>query len=73
MNSLNRKLINDWQDWIKSEKRLSFNTLDSYVRDLTLFSTFFEEYKNKNFEFNDLENFHQDDLTAWFYSRVRRE
>jgi integrase/recombinase XerC len=72
MNSLNRKLIKDWQDWIKSEKRLSFNTLDSYVRDLTLFSTFFEEYKNKNFEFNDLENFHQDDLTAWFYSRVRR-
>ena len=72
MNSLNRKLIKDWQDWIKSEKRLSFNTLDSYVRDLTLFFTFFEEYKNKNFEFNDLENFHQDDLTAWFYSRVRR-
>ncbi len=72
MNSLNRKLIKDWQDWIKSEKRLSFNTLDSYARDLTLFSTFFEEYKNKNFEFNDLENFHQDDLTAWFYSRVRR-
>jgi len=72
MNSLNRKFIKDWQDWIKSEKRLSFNTLDSYVRDLTLFFTFFEEYKNKNFEFNDLENFHQDDLTAWFYSRVRR-
>ena len=72
MNSLNRKLINDWQDWIKSEKRLSLNTLDSYVRDLTLFFTFFEEYKNKNVEFNDLENFHQDDLTAWFYSRVSR-
>ena len=69
---MNRKFIKDWQDWIKSEKRLSFNTLDSYVRDLTLFFTFFEEYKNKNFEFNDLENFHQDDLTAWFYSRVRR-
>ena len=72
MNSLNRKLIKDWQDWIKSEKRLSFNTLDCYVRDLTLFFTFFEEYKNKNIEFNDLENFHQDDLTAWFYSRVSR-
>ena len=40
MNSLNRKLINDWQDWIKSEKRLSLNTLDSYVRDLTLFLLF---------------------------------
>ena len=72
MKSLNRKLIKDWQDWIKSEKRLSFNTLDSYLRDLTLFFNFFEEYKNKNIEFNDLENFPQDDLTAWFYSRVRR-
>ena len=45
-----KKLIKDWQDWITSEKRLSFNTLDSYAKDLTLFLTFLEEYKNKNVE-----------------------
>ena len=63
-----KKLIKDWQDWITLEKRLSFNTLDSYVKDLTLFLTFLEEYKNKNVEVNDLKNFNKDDLTAWFYS-----
>ena len=47
MKSLNRKLIKDWQDWIKSEKRLSFNTLDSYVRDLTLFFNFLKNIKIK--------------------------
>ena len=56
-------------DYIR--KRLSFNTLDSYVKDLTLF-TFLEEYKNKNIEVNDLKNFNKDDLTAWFYSRLKR-
>ena len=67
-----KKLIKDWQDWITSEKRLSFNTLDSYAKDLTLFLTFLEEYKNKNVEVNDLKNFNKDDLTAWFYSRLKR-
>ena len=37
MNKMLESAINEWSDWITNEKRLSNNTILSYVRDLRSF------------------------------------
>ena len=34
---------NEWFDWMKSEKRLSYNTQISYLNDLNLFLKFLKK------------------------------
>ena len=36
MNKMLESAINEWRDWITNEKRLSNNTILSYVRDLKI-------------------------------------
>ena len=68
-------LLNDkikcWQEWITSEKRLSFNTQKSYQRDLFCFLDFLKKYTNKPIELNDLECLDSDSITSWFVSRIQ--
>ena len=68
-------LLNDkikcWQEWITSEKRLSFNTQKSYQRDLFCFLNFLKKYINKPIESNDLECLDSDSITSWFVSRIQ--
>ena len=58
---------NEWVDWMKSEKRLSYNTQISYLNDLNLFLEFLKKYKNKIIDFSDLEELNQNDVTGWFF------
>ena len=48
MNVLLDELFNEWLDWIKTVKRFSVNTYDSYKRDLSFFLNYLSEYKNKD-------------------------
>ena len=70
MNDLIKLQINHWQDWIKSEKRLSINTQKSYLRDIFFFLEFLKKYESKNLDFTDLEKINSDKITAWFFSRI---
>ena len=38
------KIIEDWLDWLKDERRYSAHTLDGYARDLSDFTFSFEKY-----------------------------
>ena len=64
---------NEWFDWMKSEKRLSYNTQISYLNDLNLFLKFLKKYKNKIIDFSDLEELNQNDVTGWFLKKLRME
>lgn len=70
MNELLKKKINDWLIWIKTEKRLSINTLESYKSDLKFFIFFWEKYNNKDLNLHDFESIQKDDITAWFFNRI---
>ncbi len=63
--------IKCWQEWITTEKRLSFNTQKSYQRDLFCFLDFLKKYFNKPIELNDLEYLDSDSITSWFVSRIQ--
>ncbi len=62
---------NEWFDWMKSEKRLSYNTQISYLNDLNLFLKFLKKYKNKIIDFSDLEELNQNDVTGWFFEKIK--
>ncbi|MBS91720.1 MAG: recombinase XerC [Rickettsiales bacterium] len=65
------KLISiQWVDWIKSEKRLSVNTVESYSRDVFHFLKHLSEYKNLEISFREISMLNQDDLTSWFFKRL---
>ena len=59
-----------WVDWIKSEKRLSANTVESYSRDVSHFLGHILEYKNIEISFKEISFLTQDDLTSWFFKRL---
>ncbi len=59
-----------WVDWIKSEKRLSKNTVESYSRDVFHFLDHMSEFKNTEISFKEISLLNQDDLTSWFYKRL---
>ena len=56
MNKMLESAINEWRDWITNEKRLSNNTILSYVRDLRSFVSFMHSHYGIQMEFKDLEN-----------------
>ena len=59
--------------WIKTEKRLSINTLESYKSDLKFFIFFWEKYNNKDLNLHDFKSIQKDDITAWFFNRIELE
>ena len=71
MNKPLESVINEWCDWIISEKRLSNNTILSYVRDFRSFIDFLGLHYGNQIEFEDLRKVNEDDLTGWFFQRIK--
>ena len=71
MNKILESAINEWSDWIKNEKRLSNNTILSYVRDLRSFVKFINSHYGNQMEFKDLKKINEEDLTGWFFQRIK--
>ncbi len=71
MNKMLESAINEWRDWITNEKRLSNNTILSYVRDLRSFVSFMNLHNGIQMEFRDLKKINEDDLTGWFFHRIK--
>lgn len=71
MNKMLESVINEWRDWITNEKRLSNNTILSYVRDLRSFVSFMNSHYGIQMEFKDLKKISEDDLTGWFFQRIK--
>ncbi len=71
MNVLLDELFDEWLDWIKTVKRFSINTYNSYKRDLSFFIIYLSEYKNKEISCEDFENLEQEDLIGWFFERIK--
>ena len=71
MNKMLESAINEWRDWITNEKRLSNNTILSYVRDLRSFVNFMNSHYGIQMEFKDLKKINEDDLTGWFFQRIK--
>ena len=61
----------EWKSWIKSQKRLSDNTISSYTTDLKKFNDFIKNFKNSNLNIKILSALDEDDLSAWFYERLK--
>jgi len=64
-------VINEWCDWVINEKRLSNNTALSYIRDLRSFFSFLNSHYGNQVEFKDLIKINEDDLTGWFFQRIK--
>ena len=71
MNKMLESAINEWRDWITNEKRLSNNTILSYIRDLRSFLSFMNLHNGIQMEFRDLKKINEDDLTGWFFHRIK--
>ncbi len=71
MNKMLESVINGWRDWITNEKRLTNNTILSYVRDLRSFLRFMNSHYGIQMEFKDLKKINEDDLTGWFFQRIK--
>lgn len=71
MNKMLESAINEWRDWITNEKRLSNNTILSYIRDLRSFVSFMNLHNGIQMEFRDLKKINEDDLTGWFFHRIK--
>ena len=71
MNKILESAINEWCDWITNEKRLSNNTILSYVRDLRSFVKFINSHYGNQMEFKDLKKINEEDLTGWFFQRIK--
>lgn len=61
--------IKHWQNWLRSERRYSEKTLDSYSRDLALFLAFTAKWLNKKPDVCDLQNLTVHDFRAFLSSR----
>ena len=64
--------FDQWIEWIKFEKRLSQNTVDSYKRDLKFFLEFLESFYNKDIVVEDVAKLNEEDLTSWFFLRLEK-
>ena len=71
MNKMLESAINEWSDWITNEKRLSNNTILSYLRDLRSFVKFINSHYGNQMEFKDLKKINEEDLTGWFFQRIK--
>ena len=71
MNKILESAINEWSDWITNERRLSNNTILSYVRDLRSFVKFINSHYGNQMEFKDLKKINEEDLTGWFFQRIK--
>jgi integrase/recombinase XerC len=72
MNYNLNNYISGWKSWIKDEKRLSLNTIISYEIDLLSFLKFINIHMNTNLNIDQISRISDDDLSAWFFERVKK-
>ncbi len=70
MNNQIRRFFEDWRSWIKNEKRLSENTIQSYCLDLKSFIKFISVHNNSSVSVKILSELNEDDLSGWFFERL---
>ncbi len=71
---MNKQIITffkNWESWIVNEKRLALKTTQSYCIDLKSFFNFLSVHNNININFDLLKKVDEDDLSAWFYERLK--
>ncbi len=61
--------IKHWQNWLRSERRYSEHTVDSYSRDLALFLNFIEQRLQKMPNISDLQDLNIRDFRAFLSYR----
>ena len=71
MDSQIRIFFKNWESWLKNEKRLAENTVKSYCIDLKSFLKFIDIHNNSNVDIEILTRLDEDDLSSWFYERLR--
>ncbi|MEZ5757589.1 MAG: tyrosine recombinase XerC [Emcibacteraceae bacterium] len=64
-------LLNQWQDYLVSEKRVSKHTHEAYMRDVTKFLSFVASYQGKSPTKSDLEELKPADFRSYLASRRR--
>ena len=72
---MNKQIIeyfNNWRLWIENEKRLAFKTTQSYCIDLKSFLNFLSKHNNSNVDLKTIINVDEDDLSSWFYERLKK-
>ena len=72
MNYNLNSYISGWKSWIKDEKRLGLNTIISYETDLLSFLKFINIHMNTNLNIDQISRISDDDLSAWFFERVKK-
>ena len=72
---MNKQIIlffNNWKSWIENEKRLALKTTQSYSIDLKSFLNFLSDHNNSNVDLTTIINVDEDDLSSWFYERLKK-
>ena len=72
---MNKQIIlffDNWKSWIENEKRLALKTSQSYCTDLKSFLNFLSEHNNSNVDLSTIINVDEDDLSSWFYERLKK-
>ena len=72
MNKQIKLFFDNWKSWIENEKRLAFNTSQSYYIDLKSFLNFLSNHNNLNVDLKTIINVDEDDLSGWFYERLKK-
>ncbi len=72
MNKQIKLFFDNWKSWIENEKRLAFNTSQSYCIDLKSFLNFLSNHNNLNVDLKTIINVDEDDLSGWFYERLKK-
>lgn len=62
--------IDDWQDYLKNEKRFSGNTLAAYSRDLAIFTAFLTAYRSEEPDVRMLTDLNVTDFRAFLAERT---
>ena len=72
MNKFITQTTNEWIKWLKFEKRVSNNTLNSYKIDLFSFLRFINNYENRKIDIDLIKLIGEKQIRGWFYSRIKK-
>lgn len=64
------RAIDDWQNWLSSERRAAALSLEAYERDLFAFLTFLTEHQGAPPSLKSLGDLERGDLRAWLAARA---
>jgi integrase/recombinase XerC len=65
-----RAAIDDWQAWLRNERRAAVNTRAAYLGDLARFLDFTSEHLGKPPGLRDLDELRPADFRAWLAARA---